>query len=205
MDPIKHLSQKLQAERARMAPQQRPTPPDTAPPPYKPSDSGDDSDDDNSDNDTPSSQPLKLTINAAHSIQGSNNLVPTSPTPIADATKFSTLLLHAVHQINRATAGSTTKRPINIDLTINCGITVIGDRNVVGHVGLKPKSPAEAIAGPGAVMGKDVVVGAKRKVEEVSLPVDLGRMRVLLTISQELDDEREPKRMAASGTAGDQL
>ena len=157
MDPITQLSQKLLAERARQGPQQQRSPP---PPPYAPSDSGEDSDNDEHEEDEPASSPLKLTINAAHSIQGSNNLVPTSPTPLADATKFGTILLHAVKQLNNAHVKSG--RAVKVDLTINCGITIVGDRNVIGNVGLKPKAPSNAIGSPGAV------AGAKRKAEDVS-------------------------------------
>ena len=63
-----------------------------------------------------------------------------------------------------------TTRPVQLDLTINCGITVIGDRNVVGSVGVRPKMPAKAMAGPGVVLGASESVGAvagvKRKVED---------------------------------------
>ncbi|KAI7523288.1 hypothetical protein KC331_g18755, partial [Hortaea werneckii] len=102
-------------------------------------------------------------LNAAHNIQGSNNLVPTSPSPLADATRFTTLLLAAVKQLNAAATSdplsSSSSRifpaakrapPLTVDLTINCGITIVGDRNVVGNVSLKPKAPAQAFAGPAA-------------------------------------------------------
>ncbi|KAI7131561.1 hypothetical protein KC316_g17032, partial [Hortaea werneckii] len=101
-------------------------------------------------------------LNAAHNIQGSNNLVPTSPSPLADATRFTTLLLAAVKQLNSAASdplSSSASRifpaakrapPLNVDLTINCGITIVGDLNVVGNVSLKPKAPAQAFAGPAA-------------------------------------------------------
>lgn len=169
MDSITHLSQKILAERARQgSQQQRPTPPESAPPPYTPADSDDDSDGDQEDDD--SSPPVKLTINAAHSIQGSNNLVPTSPTPLADATKFGAILLQAVNQINNVTSAPNLqgRRAVRVDLTINCGITVVGDRNVIGNVGLKPKA-AMAISGPSTEIESNAVAGAKRKAEEVSL------------------------------------
>ena len=169
MDPFTQISQKLLAERARQASQQqqRSSLPEAAPPPYTPSDSGDDSDDEQ---EAEPSSPVKLTINAAHSIQGSNNLVPTSPTAIADATKFSTVLLHAVNQINNATNTSDLKsrRSVKVDLTINCGITVVGDRNVIGNVGLKPRALPSAVDVPDTVLGSNVVAGAKRKAGEVS-------------------------------------
>ncbi|KAK4507436.1 hypothetical protein PRZ48_001171 [Zasmidium cellare] len=169
MDSITRLSQKILAERAaRNGPQH---PPSTAPPPYSESDMESD-DEDDSDDETSSSSPLKLTVNAAHSIQGSGNLVPTSATPLADATKFSTLLLHAVNQINAANklaSTSTTptcRRPIKVDLTINCGITVVGDRNVIGNVGVKPKAPNGVAAPALPASTAAAVAGAKRKSEE---------------------------------------
>lgn len=129
------------------------------PPPYSPAESDSDMDDDDSDDsdDDEPIVPVKLTINAAHQIRGSNNLIPTSPNALADATRFSTLLLHAVDQINAANGlsrSSQQQQPqrrrkvmLKVDLTINCGITVVGDRNVIGNVGLKPKT-----AGAGGVM-----------------------------------------------------
>lgn len=142
-----------------------------APPPYSPSETDGASDDDDDEEDGPSSSPLKLTINAAHSIQGSNNLVPTSPTPLADATKFSTILLTAIKQLNTVheLAEGYSRRALKVDLAINCGITVIGDRNVVGNVGLKPKAPAQGVARPAAMVAspsESAVAGAKRKGEE---------------------------------------
>ena len=169
MDPITQITQKILAERARQPLQVQP-PPEADPPPY--SQSADDDEDVDSDSDSEAdgpSCPLKLTINAAHSIRGSNNLVPTSPAPPADATKFSTLLLHSINQINNAQV--TSRRALRVDLTINCGITVIGDRNVIGAVGLKPKGGSTTNVIEGAVPGlrASAVVGAKRKADDVSL------------------------------------
>lgn len=163
MDPLAQISRKILVERGRQNTRQRS--PIEAPPPYTSSESGNDSeeDDDNDDED----EPLKLTIDATHSIQGSNNLVPTSQTPLADASKFSSLLLHAVNRMNNIAnpADTRPRRKLKVELTINCGISVVGDRNVVGNVGLKPKQPQHIIAGP--QLGRSVVAGAKRKVEEV--------------------------------------
>lgn len=163
MDSITHITNKMLAERAR---QQQQTPRESAPPPYSAADDDSESEDDE---DEPS-MPVKLTVNAAHNIQGCNNLVPTSPQPLADATKFSTLLLHAVNQINAANANANCdvtcsrkrRRALKIDLTINCGITIVGDRNVIGHVAMKPRDPAT-----GASSGS-AVAGAKRKAEDSS-------------------------------------
>lgn len=166
MEHITHMSQKMLIERARRNSQSRQTF-ETAPPPYSSSESSDDSDDDEEDE---SQSPLKLTINAAHSIQGCNNLVPVSPTPLADASRFSTLLLHSINQMNNAISAepSTSRRKLKVDLTINCGITIVGDRNIIGNVGLRPRPSAQVVASPAAPLASNAVVGAKRKVEEVS-------------------------------------
>lgn len=62
---------------------------------------------------------------------------------------------------------------MSVNLTINCGTTVIGDRNVVGNICLKHKGPGQGdvAAGTGPVSAEEggaVGGGAKRKAEEVS-------------------------------------
>jgi hypothetical protein len=165
MDAVTQIAQKMAAERARNVTPVQP-PPETDPPPYSLSEDDDDDSDSDNEEDSPPVQPLKLTINAAHSIRGTNNLVPTSPSPLSDATKFSTLLLHSINQINNAQ--NSSRRPLRVDLTINCGITVIGDRNVIGAVGLRPKGGSDVIEGAVPDLRSSAVVGAKRKAEEVS-------------------------------------
>ena len=172
MDTITHLTNKLMAERAR---QQTEQPLHALPPPPYTAPADDDAD---SDDDEDTDESLRLTINAQHHIQGSHNLVPTSPTPLADATKFSTLLINTLNQLNaNATAGQPARRKLKLDLTINCGVTVIGDRNVIGNVGVKPKAPVAGAAptmmgmahvSPTSVSGESAVAGAKRRAEEVS-------------------------------------
>lgn len=54
---------------------------------------------------------------------------------------------------------------MKVDLTINCSLTIVGDRNVVGNVGVRPRQGGvSAGAGPG-VASQTVVAGAKRKAE----------------------------------------
>lgn len=164
MDSITHITNKMLVERARQ--QQQQTPRESAPPPYTAADGDSESEGDEDE----SSMPMKLTVNAAHNVQGCNNLIPTSPQPLADATKFSTLLLHAVNQINAANAKANCnvtcsrkrRRALKIDIAINCGITVVGDRNVIGHVAMKPRAPAAAASSCSAV------AGAKRKADDSS-------------------------------------
>ncbi|CAK4034604.1 Hypothetical predicted protein [Lecanosticta acicola] len=169
MDSAAHLTQKLLAERARNRQQHQQQQQDP-PPPYSESDNDADPDSDDEEDEEEGEDyesPMKLVINATNTIKGSNNLVPTNnPSPLADASKFSTLLLHAIKQIDAANAADSTKpnRGLKVDLTINCGITVIGDRNVVGNVGLKPKGASAGSASASASTA--VVAGAKRKAED---------------------------------------
>ena len=171
MDTITQLTNKIMAERAHQPVVHQAI--DTAPPPpytESTSDSDDDSDDEEE-------EPMKLVINANHTVHGSNNLVPTSPSILADATKFSAILLSAVTQLNNAVAAANaqTGQPhcLRVDLTINCGIAVVGDRNVIGNIGLKPKAPTltpsgfTAAATDDTAMGAEsAVAGAKRKAND---------------------------------------
>jgi hypothetical protein len=139
---------------------------DTAPPPpYT------DADSDSEDYD----QQHKLTINAEHKITGQGNLVPINTSVLADATKFSAILLNAIAQLNSAANadGDGQTRPLCVDLTINCGVHVIGSRNVVGNIGMKRKAPIQmpesstATAAEKANLGAESAVGgAKRKAED---------------------------------------
>lgn len=146
---------------------------DSPPPPYTDADSDFEPDSEDS-----ADLPHKITINAGHTIHGYNNLVPItiSPATIATAAKMSAALLNAVARLNDAAADGSSKR-LRLDLTINCGVTVTGGRNVIGQVGLKPKTattPTDGRTAAGAepVFEKDenAVAGAKRKADdEVSL------------------------------------
>lgn len=174
MDTITQLTNKLMAEHNRQPAPFHQATENAPPPPYTDSDSDSDSDSDEE-------EPMKLTINANHSIHGSNNLVPTSPSTLADATKFSTILLNAINQLNNAAAATpantSQSRRLRVDLTINCGIAVVGNRNVIGNIGVKPKAPTltrdgfvSADGRPMAAEPEGVVAGAKRKADdEVSL------------------------------------
>ena len=181
MDPFTRTNPKMLAERVR----RHTSPPETAPPPpYSPPES-DESDEDSDDDpyEEPSSLPLKLTIDASNSVQGSNNLVPTSPTQLPDAAKISSLLLHAVNQINQSgheTSGG--RSPLRVDLTINCGNTIVGDRNVIGNVGLRHGTPTAGFGSPipGPQLGGPVTIGAKRKVVDEDGAAEHSSKRIAL-------------------------
>ena len=176
MSPITHITNKTMADRTRQpttttttsqiqdAEQAMDTSP---PPPYT------DADSDAGDYEPQQQQPHhKLTINAEHKITGQGNLVPLNPSALADATKFSAILLKAIAQLNSAASanGDGQTRQLCVDLTINCGVTVMGSRNVVGNIGLKRKAPVPMPDGSKAaevVLGSESAVGgAKRKAED---------------------------------------
>lgn len=130
----------------------------------------------------------KLTINADHKITGQGNLVPLNPSLLSDATRFSAVLLKVIAQLNAAANadGDGQARPLSVDLTINCGVHVIGSRNVVGNIGMKHKAPVvltpegSTAAATGVVKGDGgaegaVVGGVKRKAgdgdDEVSFSI----------------------------------
>lgn len=79
--------------------------------------------------------PITLSLNADTQVHGAGNMIATPP--LADATRLSTLLLTAVQSLNAAETDATdftSRTPVlHVNLTINCGITVHGDRNVIGY------------------------------------------------------------------------
>ncbi|KAH0371141.1 hypothetical protein KCU65_g2107, partial [Aureobasidium melanogenum] len=79
--------------------------------------------------------PVTLILNADTKVQGTGNMIATPP--LADATRLSTLLLAAVQSLNAAKTSATESGlpspTLQVNLTINCGITVVGDKNVIGY------------------------------------------------------------------------
>lgn len=182
MDSLLHATRKILIERATNPPQQPTDPiPETAPPAYSASPpayytddcSYDDDEDENEEEQATQDadpSPVTLTLNATTSIQGEGNLVAAGPA-LADATRFSALLLAAVQSLNaKAEAearlasgeeqGGKRVRPVlNVQLVLNCGIEIHGDKNVIGF---RP-----AAVGPKTQASQAQSVGVKRKAEEV--------------------------------------
>jgi hypothetical protein len=105
---------------------------DIPPPAYTAEDNFPDSEDEDEDEDP---SPVTLVLNADTKVHGTGNMIATPP--LADATRLSALLLAAVQSLNAAKiiateCGSPTP-VLQVNLTINCGITVIGDKNVIGY------------------------------------------------------------------------
>ena len=186
MDSIPHALHKILIERAASA--ALPTPnqstDSTPPPPYSataqshpnlsdPYDFYDSNVEDSEDSEDSDPSPVTLTLNTGPTITGSNNIISTLSSPLADATRFSALLLAAVQSLNAkaeeaaavsvtsAAAASATEegsahpsrkralRPLQVNLIINAGITVNGDRNVVGNAGIRRAVAAPVVSAPG--------------------------------------------------------
>lgn len=145
------------------------------PPPYTDLDS-------DSEDDFDLSPPQRVIINATRSIKGVGNLVaPISPSVLSDAGKFSAILLETVERLDEAaSANGSRRRKLRVDLTINCGVEVVGHKNAVGF-GVRPggfakvaaatvKPEPETLGGRegDAVLGADAMAGAgvKRKADD---------------------------------------
>jgi hypothetical protein len=111
-------------------------------------------------------RPQKITINAGRKIKGVGNLVsPASLSALSEAKLFSTTLLAVISQLNNSAGAGGRRRRLNVDLTINCGITVVGHKNVVG---IPMRRNAEGKFTPSAseaTVVEAAVAGAKRKAD----------------------------------------
>jgi hypothetical protein len=138
------------------------------PPPYTDADDSGISDSD-SDSDPRNiwERPQKITINAGRKIKGVGNLVsPASISALSEAKLFSTTLLAVISQLNNSAGAGGRRRRLNVDLTINCGITVVGHKNVVG---IPMRRIAEGKFTPSAseaTVVEAAVAGAKRKADD---------------------------------------
>jgi hypothetical protein len=140
------------------------------PPPYTDADdegNGDSDSDSDSDLRDIWERPQRLTINAGRCIKGVGNLVsPASLTELAEAKSFSMTLLAAIVQLSNGASAGGRRRRLNVDLTINCGVTIVGHRNLVG---IPMKRNAEGKFTPSVPESKVVeaaVAGAKRKADD---------------------------------------
>jgi len=167
---IRQQCQKALTDRARRAAARQQTVVEDAPPPYE-----SDEDDEDEDDENKASPTLKLTINAPRNIRGSGNIISTGNATHSIAAEIRNALSRSVERVNNTDGphqAPHVRRTI-VHLTINCGLTIIGNQNVVGPVAVKPKpAPGTTSAAPAAAPQADAVQGAKRKaddcVEEVS-------------------------------------
>jgi hypothetical protein len=106
-----------------------------------------------------------ITFNAPMTIHGSNNIVSF---PSADFTRMAAMIIATVQK-------TTVQESLrNISINLNCGITVVGQRNVIGSVGVRPMAlrqqlgqQAAAASDTVAQSGLGTATSSKRKAEEV--------------------------------------
>jgi hypothetical protein len=115
-----------------------------------------------------------ITIHAPTNIHGSHNVITG---PMMDPTRLAGLLISALNQKINGACG----RQSNINIQINCGTNVVGEKNVFGSVGMRTRpmvpvvpAPAQGVSViPEAVAASPVVLG-KRKASEVCCRIYLS-------------------------------
>lgn len=136
------------------------------PPPYTPPA------DDLYDDDEPALPTTSIIIHASTTIHGSNNVVTVSP---VDTTRLAAIVMAALNQKHQAAL--VTGRQTNFSFNVNCGMNIVGDRNVVGNVALRNRPAMPAVASQSAVKAAtsgvedttSAVLPGKRKASEVYL------------------------------------
>ncbi|OCK80622.1 hypothetical protein K432DRAFT_382031 [Lepidopterella palustris CBS 459.81] len=146
MDSLQHAAQKIHLDTNTTTPSQ-PTPP----PAYTTAAATDFSDDD----DTTTS----VILNASTQVRGSFNIITTTP---LDTPRISALFVALMKGAPNAVA------PERIKIQINCGVTIVGDRNVVGTIPVRPRPQATVavVETQNAAEGEGDKWSPKRKAEE---------------------------------------
>jgi hypothetical protein len=123
------------------------------PPPYTDPTPAEEDLDEGDEEYNPQPPPTSIYINASIGIQGSNNLVTTMP-------------LDTVHLVATVMAGLRQRNPqvaaSNLHVQIQRVMNIVGDRNVVGPFGVRPRQQ------PNAATAARVTAARKRKAEEQS-------------------------------------
>ena len=123
-----------------------------APPPYTPPMpnplaahfDGVDDDSGDEDDEEPRGHQVSLTINGATSIHGSGNVVAMHP---FDGAKAAAVIVSSLKDMMKSEGG----RPTTLKVQINCGISIVGDRNVLRHGGLPLRAVAAQNGAPGVL------------------------------------------------------
>jgi len=96
--------------------------------PYHPEDEEEDEDEEDKDDETPD-----ITINAATQIRGNGNIISITQ---MDSVRIANLMGMMLYRPQAAQAPTPALKPVKnflkFNITVNCGATVIGDRNIVG-------------------------------------------------------------------------
>ena len=174
MESLLHALSKSAADAA--ANHHSTTLPDSAPPPAYSArpDLGTDMDDEE-DGPEPSTT---ITVNASTNIQGSSNLTNLTHT---DPARLVAIVLGALN-----TSSARASRRGDVHLNINCGITIVGDRNLVGAPAesvLRARAAAGMARRPSAASDASPSEGRKRKADDVSTWCVPAGDPTLLTLS----------------------
>nr|POE47484.1 hypothetical protein CFP56_00815 [Quercus suber] len=113
----------------------------------------------------PYDEPITLTVNVPYEIKGDLNVA--NVVPLVDATRYCTVLLTSIKQlVQQDGALARVPRP-QINLVVNCGVSVVGDRNFIGA----PVPRPQLVLATGVVNGErlqqavPVLAGTKRSAQ----------------------------------------
>jgi len=134
------------------------------PPPYTASAEGFDEEEEE---DLPTTN---ITIHAPTIIHGSHNVVPVS---LMDSTRLAAVFTSLLSQ---KIAAQGAGRQSNFNVQINCGVNVIGDRNILGHLGVRPR-PVQSSSVAEGVVAETALLG-KRKASEVCCKLSISPFEI---------------------------
>jgi hypothetical protein len=149
------MSSAQDANPTSLVPFEQDNTPTTLPPPYTSPTSGEE-DGDADDEDYIPQPPTSVHINASTTIRGSYNVVTSMP---YESIHLTAAVMAGLQQ-HTGQAGATNYL-VRIDRSVN----IVGDRNVVGPWGLRPRQPVAANAAMAARVAAAAAV-RKRKAEE---------------------------------------
>lgn len=142
-----------------------------------------------------------ITINAPTSVHGSHNVVSLSS---MDPSRLTAILMSALNQKLQQ-----TEQQNNYNIQLNCGITVMGDRNVIGNVGVRSRpalATTAAVQSTGRTVAEDAakttLPSRKRRPSEVYSASVITDNQPVLTIAQEPEASPAPKRIEPNTVAG---
>jgi hypothetical protein len=142
---------------AALVPLEQDTTPTTLPPPY----TGPTPVEEDADEEYNPQPPTTVYVNSSTTIQGSHNLVSSTP---FETVHLTAAVMSALRQYNpQITTG-------NLHVRIDRSVNIVGDRNAVGAPGIRPRQPAIPNSAMAASVAAATAAAAarKRKAEEQS-------------------------------------
>lgn len=157
------------------------------------------------DDEEESQSTTNFVIHAPTTVHGSGNIIAIPP---PDVPRLTAAVI--------ATVSQKMRLPRNFSVQINCGVNIIGDRNIVGSPAIRPlaanqQRPAASVAaqssdgsGVPGWGGRSVAISmhnvGKRKASEVGLLTDFKRRESLIG-GQDPEDSPNVKKAAVDATA----